>query len=52
MSTDSALAGIEELLVGYTQTFTEIFVNEKIDYVALGHIREADLKSCARAHQQ
>ena len=42
MSTDSALAGIEEeLLVGYTQTFpTEIFVNEKIDYVALGHIHK------------
>lgn len=42
MSTDSALAGIEEeLLVGYTMTFpTEMFVNESVDYVALGHIHK------------
>lgn len=42
MSTDTALAGIEEeLLVGYTLTFpTEIFVNDRIDYVALGHIHK------------
>lgn len=42
MSTDSALAGIEEeLLVGYTLTFpTEMFVNDRVDYVALGHIHK------------
>lgn len=42
MSLDRALAGIEEeLLVGYTLTFpTEIFVDEKLDYVALGHIHK------------
>ncbi|MBI5171453.1 MAG: exonuclease SbcCD subunit D [Candidatus Melainabacteria bacterium] len=42
MSTDSALAGIEEeLLVGYTMTFpTDMFVYEGIDYVALGHIHK------------
>lgn len=42
MSTDTALAGIEEeLLVGYTLTFpTEMFVNDRIDYVALGHIHK------------
>jgi exonuclease SbcD len=42
MATDSALAGIEEeLLVGYTLTFpTEMFVDSKIDYVALGHIHK------------
>ncbi len=42
MSTDSALAGIEEeLLVGYTLTFpTEMFINDRIDYVALGHIHK------------
>ena len=40
MTVDKALAGIEqELLVGYTLTFPEnIFVNENIDYVALGHV--------------
>lgn len=42
MATDSALAGIEEeLLVGYTLTFpTEMFVDHRIDYVALGHIHK------------
>lgn len=42
MSTDTALAGIEEeLLVGYTLTFpTEMFVDERVDYVALGHIHK------------
>lgn len=42
MSTDTALAGIEEeLLVGYTLTFpNEIFIDDKIDYVALGHIHK------------
>lgn len=42
MSLDRALAGIEqELLVGYTLTFpTDIFINDKIDYVALGHIHK------------
>jgi len=42
MSTDSALAGIEEeLLVGYTLTFpTEMFINDRVDYVALGHIHK------------
>lgn len=40
MSLDSALAGIEqELLIGYTLTFPlEMFVDERVDYVALGHI--------------
>lgn len=42
MSTDSAVAGIEEeLLVGYTLTFPqEIFVDSRVDYVALGHIHK------------
>lgn len=42
MSVDKALAGIEEeLLIGYTLTFpNDIFINEKIDYVALGHIHK------------
>ncbi|MBS1989163.1 MAG: exonuclease SbcCD subunit D [Cyanobacteria bacterium SZAS LIN-2] len=42
MATDSALAGIEEeLLVGYTLTFpTEMFVDHRVDYVALGHIHK------------
>lgn len=40
MSLDSALAGIEqELLIGYTLTFpSDIFINDRVDYVALGHI--------------
>lgn len=40
MGVDSALAGIEqELLIGYTLTFPEaMFIDERIDYVALGHI--------------
>jgi exonuclease SbcD len=42
MSVDTALAGIEqELLIGYTLTFPcEIFVDSRIDYVALGHIHK------------
>ncbi len=42
MSLDRALAGIEEeLLVGYTLTFpADIFINEKVDYVAMGHIHK------------
>jgi exonuclease SbcD len=42
MATDTALAGIEEeLLVGYTLTFpTEMFVDHRVDYVALGHIHK------------
>ncbi len=42
MTLDRALAGIEqELLVGYTLTFpTDIFVNDKVDYVALGHVHK------------
>ena len=42
MTVDRALAGIEqELLIGYTLTFpTEIFINDKIDYVALGHVHK------------
>ncbi len=40
MGVDSALAGIEqELLIGYTLTFpAEMFIDSRIDYVALGHI--------------
>jgi DNA repair protein SbcD/Mre11 len=40
MGVDSALAGIEqELLIGYTLTFpAEMFIDKRIDYVALGHI--------------
>jgi exonuclease SbcD len=40
MSLDRALAGIEqELLIGYTLTFpVEMFIDPRIDYVALGHI--------------
>lgn len=42
MSLDRAIAGIEEeLLVGYTLTFpTGIFVDKRVDYVALGHIHK------------
>ncbi len=42
MTVDRAVAGIEqELLVGYTLTFPDdIFVNDKIDYVALGHVHK------------
>jgi len=40
MTVDRAVAGIEqELLVGYTQTFpADIFMDRRIDYVALGHV--------------
>jgi exonuclease SbcD len=42
MSVDTATAGIEqELLIGYTLTFPlEIFVDDRVDYVALGHIHK------------
>jgi exonuclease SbcD len=42
MTVDTATAGIEEeLLIGYTQTFpTDIFINPKVDYVALGHVHK------------
>lgn len=42
MTVDRAVAGIEqELLVGYTLTFpSDIFINDKIDYVALGHVHK------------
>jgi len=42
MTVDQAVAGIEqELLVGYNLTYPEnIFVNDKIDYVALGHVHK------------
>ncbi len=42
MSLDRAVAGIEEeLLLGYTLTFpADMFVDERVDYVALGHIHK------------
>ncbi len=42
MTVDRAVAGIEqELLVGYTLTFpADIFVDSRIDYVALGHVHK------------
>ncbi|MBX9877929.1 MAG: exonuclease SbcCD subunit D [Candidatus Obscuribacterales bacterium] len=42
MTLDKAIAGIEkELLVGYTQTFpSDIFVDPRIDFVALGHVHK------------
>ncbi|MBX3073622.1 exonuclease SbcCD subunit D [Candidatus Obscuribacterales bacterium] len=42
MSLDRALAGIEqELLVGYTLTFpSDIFIDSRVDYVAMGHIHK------------
>jgi exonuclease SbcD len=42
MGVDTAKAGIEqELLIGYTLTFpAEIFVDPRVDYVALGHIHK------------
>jgi exonuclease SbcD len=42
MGVDTAKAGIEqELLIGYTLTFpAEIFVDARVDYVALGHIHK------------
>jgi exonuclease SbcD len=40
MGVDKALAGIEqELLIGYTLTFPlDMFIDSRVDYVALGHI--------------
>lgn len=40
MTVDRALAGIEqELLIGYTMTFPmDIFIDDRVDYVALGHV--------------
>jgi len=42
MALDRAIAGIEEeLLIGYTLTFpSDIFVDERVDYVAMGHIHK------------
>ncbi len=42
MSLDRAVAGIEEeLLLGYTLTFpADMFIDERVDYVALGHIHK------------
>lgn len=42
MTVDRALAGIEkELLIGYTLTFpTDIFIDDRLDYVALGHVHK------------
>lgn len=42
MTVDRAIAGIEqELLVGYTLTFpADIFIDSRIDYVALGHVHK------------
>ncbi|MBX9693448.1 MAG: exonuclease SbcCD subunit D, partial [Cyanobacteria bacterium] len=42
MSLDRAIAGIErDLLIGYTLTFpTEMFIDPRIDYVAMGHIHK------------
>lgn len=42
MGVDSALAGIEqELLIGYTLTFpAEMFIDSRLDYIALGHIHK------------
>src|SRR5262249_35786732 len=42
MTVDRAVAGIEqELLVGYTLTFpADIFIDKRVDYVALGHVHK------------
>lgn len=42
MTVDRAVAGIEqELLVGYTLTFpVDIFIDKRVDYVALGHVHK------------
>ncbi len=42
MTVDKAIAGIEkELLVGYTQTFpSDIFIDPRLDFVALGHVHK------------
>jgi exonuclease SbcD len=42
MTVDSAVAGIEQdLLIGYTLTFpSEIFIDDRVDYVALGHVHK------------
>lgn len=42
LGVDRAIAGIEsELLIGYSLTFpTELFIDKRIDYVALGHIHK------------
>jgi exonuclease SbcD len=42
MTVDRAIAGIEqELLIGYTLTFpADIFYDDRIDYVALGHVHK------------
>jgi exonuclease SbcD len=42
MGVDKAIAGIEqELLIGYTLTFpADMFIDSRVDYVALGHIHK------------
>lgn len=42
LGVDRAIAGIEsELLIGYSLTFpTELFIDKRVDYVALGHIHK------------
>ncbi len=42
MTVDRAVAGIEqELLLGYALTFpTDIFIDDRIDYVGLGHVHK------------
>ena len=42
MTVDRAVAGIEqELLIGYSLTFPgDIFIDDRIDYVALGHVHK------------
>ncbi len=50
MMLDRARAGAEEeLMAGYTMTFpTELFINEKVDYVALGHVHKHQILREAR----
>jgi DNA repair protein SbcD/Mre11 len=47
---DRARAGAEEeLLAGYTMTFpTELFIDERVDYVALGHVHKYQILRDAR----
>jgi exonuclease SbcD len=42
LTLDRAVTGVEqELLLGYTQTFaTELFIDQALDYVALGHVHK------------
>jgi exonuclease SbcD len=49
MTLDRAVAGIEqELLVGYTLTFpADIFIDKRVDYVALGHVHRHQVINAA-----